>query len=279
MIPSMTGESLPSLSEREFELFRRLLYDSIGLHLPPPKKALVRGRLRKRLLHYQMGSYEEYYEFVLSPSGREEREVMVDLLTTHETNFFREPDHFTYLTEAILKPRLNSAERHRTYRIWSAAVSSGEEAYTLAMVVHDTLREAPWEIFGTDVSVQAVETARQALYPLPRSREIPPVYLQRYCLKGVRSMEGSFLISDRLRNRVHFQVENLLEGTSLPGNFHSIFLRNVMIYFDFKVKREVVDRIRQRMEPGGYLFVGHSESLNNLSKDLKGIRQGIYQKQ
>ena len=202
----------------------------------------------------------------------EEMQVMVDLLTTNETYFFREPGHFHFLRDEILKPRRSAAP----FRVWSAACSSGEEVYTLAMLLDDTLSNSPWEVVGSDISTQVLATAERGHYWLERTRGLPDAYLRKYCLRGVRSQEGSFLIAPELRSHTRFMQINL--NTTLPdiGRFHVVFLRNVMIYFDNDTKRQVVARIVQKLHPGGYLIVGHSESLNGINNTVQLVRPTIY---
>ncbi len=261
-----------TLSDQEFAHFQRFIHGIAGINLAPIKKSLVAGRLAKRLRHHGLSSFGDYYR--LLSSEQEERQIAVDLLTTNETHFFREPRHFDLLRNHILP----SHPRSRPFRVWSAACSSGEEVYTLAMVLADTLREAPWEVQGSDISTRMLAQAESGLYPMERAAELSEDLLRRFCLKGVGSQEGRFLISPQLRARVQFAYINLTAPLPSTGIFDAIFLRNVMIYFQPETKRQVVERLLSRLRPGGWLFVGHSESLNGLADGVEGVAPAVYKK-
>lgn len=268
--------SIVQISDIEFEKFKSLIYDLAGITLSTGKKALVVSRLTKRLRHFQFESFGQYYRHVTNAENRAELQVMIDLLTTNETYFFREPKHFDFLKEKL------KAEANRSwttpYRVWSAAASTGEEGYTLAMLLKDVLGEAPWQVLGTDISTRVLEAARRGLYSRERAQGIPPEYLARFCLKGVRSQEGMLLIDKSLKANVEFKQMNLLEPSSGVGQFDAIFLRNVMIYFDTETKTKIVTKLSQHLKPKGYFFVGHSESLNGIYNGFKNIVPSVYQK-
>jgi len=265
----------PAITDQEFSLFQRLIYKIAGINLADSKKVLLVGRLQKRLRHHNLDTFTQYYRMLASGQHPDELQTMVDLLTTNETYFFREPKHFDFLIEEILRPRRNPG----TFRILSAASSTGEEAYTMAMVLAENLKNSPWEVVGTDISTQVLEKARRGHYPLERNEGIPPDYLRKYCLKGVRSQEGTFLMAAELRQRVSFHHLNLtLPVQQNLGIFEVIFLRNVMIYFDTDTKRKVIDNLLPLLAPGGYLIIGHSETLNGISDGLVALRPTIYQK-
>ena len=263
------------ITDQEFALYQKLIYKIAGIHLTDAKKVLLVGRLRKRLLHHQLASFGEYYRLVSSPAQAAELQVMVDLLTTNETYFFREPKHFAFLRDVIL-PARTPGER---FRVWSAASSSGEEAYTIAMLLSEHLPGGNWEVFGSDLSTQVLERARAAVYPLERAEGIPPAYLAKYCLKGVRSQAGTLLMSTQLRKNVSFRQINLKQPMEARlGDFDVIFLRNVMIYFDLETKQLVVNNLLPRLKPGGWFIVGHSESLNGIASVLQPVQPTIYRK-
>ncbi len=263
------------ISDEEFEGFRRFIYDYAGISLLPQKRHMVATRLLKRLHHYGLESYGAYYRLVTQSRGgevqTEERQLLVDLLTTNETYFFREPVHFDLLRERVLP-----GFRGQSFRAWSAACSSGEEVYTLAMVCAEVLGQGDWEILGSDISRRVLEAAQTALYPLERARGIPPKLLGKYCLKGVRSHEGYLTIDPRLRRRVRFRAINLKAPLTDKGKFDVIFLRNVLIYFDVPTKREVVTRVAGALRPGGYLFTSHVESLHGICERLHMVRPSVF---
>lgn len=266
--------NLPQLKDAEFSKFKSWLYGATGINLTSAKKALVAGRLQKRITHYQLKSYGEYFDLIMSKTATVELQMAIDLLTTNETYFFREPKHFDFLRQNIL-PHIVPA---RPFRIWSAASSSGEEAYSIAMTLADQLTTTQWEVFGSDISIQVLQIANNAHYPMTRASNIPKHLLSEYCLKGVGNQDGTFLISRDLRNRVSFAQINLNEALPNVGEFDVIFLRNVMIYFDQETKRKVVARMLPKLKSGGYFFVSHSESLNGVTDALKVILPSVYRK-
>lgn len=261
-----------TLSDSEFSLFQKMIYDVAGIHLTDVKKTLVSGRLAKRVKHLGLDSYGDYFQLLRKP-GSNELQIAVDLLTTNETFFFREKKHFDFLRDKVL-PDWDGRMR----RLWSAASSSGEEAYTLAMVMAEHARHDSWEIVGTDISSRVVEKAQRGHYPLERADNIPRHLLSRYCLKGVGSQEGTFIINDGLRSRTRFCHANLKADLTSLGSFDVIFLRNVMIYFDMPTKQQIVARLIMQLKPGGYMMVGHSESLNGVSRALTPVAPSIYRK-
>lgn len=262
------------LNSDEFNWISRFLNERTGIQLKDGKQAMVMGRLEKRLRKHNYQSYGEYFRS-LSQSGNEvELRLAVDLLTTNETYFFREPQHFDYFCSQILPkhPLL------KPMRVWSAACSSGEEAYTLALLLAEYFPSNPWEIIGTDISSRVLEKARDGLYPLPASEYIPPGLLKKYCLKGVDDYDGFLLIDPMIRKRVKFEHANLIGELPDLGMFDVIFLRNVMIYFEQDTKQRVLDRLQRYLLPGGHFIISHTESLNGFKTPLKMIKPSIYQK-
>ncbi len=251
-----------ALRDAEFAQFQQMIKRHAGIALSPAKKALVAGRLARRLQHLGLPSFGAYYR--LLDERPDERQVAIDLLTTNETHFFREMRHFDVLRDTVLAERAPG----RALRAWSAAASSGQEAYSIAMVLAARLGDAPWEVFGSDISRRVLEHARTARYDIAQAREIPPAHLRACCLRGVGSEAGSFVIAPEIARRVRFAPVNLVEPLPDVGDFDVIFLRNVMIYFDAPTKRAVVERLAARLRPRGWFFVGHSESLNGVADGL-----------
>jgi chemotaxis protein methyltransferase CheR len=262
------------LQEKEFAQFRDLIYRIAGISMSPAKKPLVTSRLAKRLRHYGLSSYGDYFQIITADTGKTELQMAVDLLTTNETHFFREPKHFDFLRQHII-PLRNPG---KPLRIWSAACSTGEEPYSIAMQLDEVLGNAPWEIVASDLSTIVLEKARAGLYPLERMLEIPQYYLSNYCLKGTGTQEGTLLIERKLRERVQFMHYNLTEAPPKLGEFDVIFLRNVMIYFDQDTKRQVVSRLLSLLRPSGYILVGHSETLNGISEDVRLVQPAVYRR-
>lgn len=262
------------ITDAEFGQFQRFIFNAAGISMADAKKALVTGRLGKRVAAHGLNSFGEYFKLISGGQHPEEVQMAVDLLTTNETYFFREIKHFEFMRAQAIAAR----SRPTPYRVWSAASSSGEEAYSMAMVLMDCMQTTPWEILGTDISTRVLDGARRALYSLERGRHIPPDYLRRYCRKGSGPYDGHLLVDRMLRNKVMFRHLNL--NTALPqlGQFDLVFLRNVMIYFNNETKREVVARVISTLKPGGYFCIGHSESLNDISTAVQMVAPSIYQK-
>ncbi|WP_407309145.1 CheR family methyltransferase [Pseudomonas sp. nanlin1] len=263
------------LNDSEFQQFQEWLHRTAGISLSAAKKPLVAGRLFKRLRHHQLSSYGDYFRLIMGSSGAAELQVALDMLTTNETYFFREPKHFDFLRDKVLP----TAAVGRSFRVWSAACSSGEEPYSLAMTLADGLPSGtPWEIVASDISTQVLAQARSGHYPMARSRNLPHEQLVRHCLKGIGRQEGTFLVEKALRDRMQFLQVNLNESLPNLGEFNVIFLRNVMIYFDMQTKRQVVARMLPLLKPGGHLIVSHSESLNGVCESLQLVVPSIYRK-
>lgn len=270
------ADSAYEITDTEFQYLSKLLYDIAGIVLNDSKKALLTGRLAKRLKALGLGTYTQYLKYLKDGAHEEELQFMVDLLTTNETYFFREPQHFDYLKQVIIP----AIKHGQTFRVWSAAASIGAEAYTIAMVLADRLGEAgAWEILGTDISNSVLEQARRGHYRMAEAAKIPPEYLKKYCLKGVREQEGTFIVDKKLRQHVHFEQMNLnVENLRKPGEFDVIFLRNVLIYFDIPTKKRVVENLIPCLKMGGYLIIGHSETLNGVTNALPQVQPTVYRR-
>ncbi|MET0535193.1 MAG: protein-glutamate O-methyltransferase [Steroidobacter sp.] len=263
-----------SINDREFAAIRELAYRLAGISMGPGKKALIESRWRKRLKALGLGSYREYVQLIGRPDRREELQTAIDLLTTNETYFFREPRHFDHLRDQILKRRAPGVK----IRIWSAACSSGEEPYSIAMLLADVLGNVEWEVMASDLSTTVLAKARAGHFPMTRAQGVPEQYLRDHCLKGTGPQQGTMLIAPGLRKRVQFMHLNLLETPPQLGPFQVIFLRNVMIYFDLDTKRKVIANLLPQLAPGGFLYVGHSETLNGVVDNLDQVSAAIYRK-
>lgn len=262
------------ISNEEFFRIRDYLQKELGIQLGLSKKQMVASRLAKRIRHYHLSSYGDYFQQSIDGTLGNECQVMLDLLTTNETYLFREPAHFEFLHEGILA----NWKRGQLFRAWSAASSSGEEAYSMAMVADDLLGQTAWEIVGSDVSTQILIKARKGQYSLVRTEYTPKAYLQKYCRKGVRSQSGTLLIDKHLRQRVQFWHINLNSVLPDVGQFDVIFLRNVLIYFDAPTRQEIVKRLLSRLRSGGYFFVSHTETITGISNQLEIVAPSVYRK-
>lgn len=262
------------ITDREFQQFQRFIFDAAGITLAASKKALVTSRLSKRLAARSVASFGEYFNLLANSQDPIESQIAVDLLTTNETYFFREPRHFEVLqaSMAARKPR------DGTPRIWSAACSSGEEVYSIAMLLGSIPNLAGFDVMGSDLSTRVLESARRGLYPQSRTTQIPPALRQRFCLRGVGEFDGMVLVDPALRKRVSFRQINLNVALPSLGQFDCVFLRNVMIYFNQETKRQVVERVVGALKPGGLLFIGHSESLNQIYDEVEQLQPSVYRK-
>jgi chemotaxis protein methyltransferase CheR len=266
--------SPPLITDQEFGQFQRFIFDAAGITLSSSKKALVSGRLAKRLAYYKLDSYSAYFQLLGSRQKPEEVQTAIDLLTTNETYFFREPAHFDFLRARALE----AVGRGQPFRVWSAASSTGEEAYSIAMVLADSLGSTQWEVFGSDISSSVLIGARSGHYSMQRTDNIPSAYLSRFCLKGSGTHQGTLLIDRTLRSKVRFSQVNLNDTLPEIGLFDVIFLRNVMIYFSDDTKRDVVARVLLKLKPGGHFCIGHSESLNDITTAVETLSPSIYRK-
>lgn len=270
---TMTTTARP-LSDSEFSRFQYFILHAAGITLSASKKQLVSGRLAKRVAQHGCANYGEYLDLIAGPSSSGETQIAIDLLTTNETYFFREPKHFELLRELAAAARA----KRQALRVWSAACSSGEEVYSIAMVLDDCLGPGQWEVLGTDISTRVLQRARTGHYPTERTQHIPLNYLKKYCLRGMDSQQGTLLVDRSLRDRVRFAQVNLNGALPQLGSFDVVFLRNVMIYFSADTKRAVVARVLSTLKPGGHFCIGHSESLNDISTEVEALSPSIYRK-
>lgn len=268
-----TGTYSPVLQPDEFNWICRFLYQRTGILLAEGKQAMVASRLEKRLRKLGLHSYFDYFQ-QLDKVGQElETETAIDLLTTNETYFFREERHFEFLRRQVLSRQANG----QALRAWSAASSSGEEAYTLAMLLAECRPDGQWEVIGSDISRRMLAKATQGLYPLRAARNIPRPMLKKYCLRGRGEYADFLLIDTALRRRVSFQYINLMQPLPDLGLFDVIMLRNVMIYFDLSTKQQVIDRLQTQLRPGGHFIISHTENMNGLKHGLRLVSPSIYQ--
>ncbi|RCK79097.1 MAG: Chemotaxis protein methyltransferase CheR [Candidatus Ozemobacter sibiricus] len=276
---------LTEMSPAEFRRMSEFIYQRWGIHLPPSKKALLEGRLRKRLHQLRLPGFKEYCQYLFSPEGmaREALE-MVDLVTTNKTEFLREPDHFEYLTATVL-PTLAADQTGGTgdrFLVWSAGCSSGEEPYTLAMVLSEFAASHPhfrFRILATDISARMLAIARDGIYPEERIAPVPLEWRRRYLMRSKDPARRVVRFTPEIRARITFQRLNLMEvGTQVRETFQIIFCRNVIIYFDRFTQEKLLREFYRRLPPGGYLFLGHSETLTGLDIPLLNVAPTVYRK-
>jgi chemotaxis protein methyltransferase CheR len=260
------------LSPHAFEAVTDLFHQVSGIRLSDAKQALVAGRLQKLAQQRGLSDVNDYVELLLRERDEAELVKVIDKLTTNETYFFREPEHFRHLEQLVAARPPGSAP----LRVWSAASSTGEEAYSIAMLLGNAMGLNGWEIVGTDLSTQVVESAQRGLYPLERAENVRQADLKRWCLRGQGDYEGQLLIHRDLRARVRFLGANLTRALPDIGQFDVIFLRNVLIYFDNPGKAAIVRNVITRLKPDGVLYTGHAESIINLGLPVKPVSTAVY---
>ena len=272
------AERIPAITEREFALFQELIQKESGIYLAPAKKALLVGRLSKRLRALELPSFEEYYRRIVTEDDRAERIEMLDCVSTNETHFFREPRQFEFLERQVIP-----AWKRRgpgPLRIWSAGCSTGEEPFSLAMLLRHHFPPCSGrriEILGTDISTRVLARAQAAVWPIERAREIPLSYRRAFMLRGTASQEGRMKAGPELCEIVRFERLNLNdERYPVRGPFDLIFCRNVLIYFPAETKRRVIHRLLDALAPDGLLFLGHAESLNALTDRVATVVPTVY---
>jgi chemotaxis protein methyltransferase CheR len=254
----------PQLGEAEFEFIRHVVFENAGIALGPNKRQLVQGRLARRLRELQLPSYEAYCDH-LREAGPEELVGLINAITTNVTAFFRENHHFDALASYMLPEALQRNRHSRRVRIWSAGCSSGEEAYSIAMVAREALPSGQkWDlkILATDIDSDMVATAQRGVYPLERLAAVSETRLRRHFRKGVREHAGTAKVAPEVAQLVTFRTLNLMHAWPMRGPFDIVFCRNVMIYFDQATRERLVERFADMIVPDGYLCLGHSESIH-----------------
>jgi chemotaxis protein methyltransferase CheR len=275
--PGFPG-ALGVVSDRDFARYQALINREAGIWLAPVKKALLVGRLARRLRELGLDSYGDYFERVVEDEA--ERIRMLDAICTNETHFFREPRHFEFLSDRVFPAWRDEAEagrRPRRVRVWSAACSTGEEPYSLAMSLLEALPGWDLEILATDLSTKVLARAEAGVWPIEKAKEIPEAHLKAYMLKGYGSQEGLMKAGPELRGIVRFARLNLNGDAYPPAHaFDLVFCRNVLIYFDRDTKLKVIGRLLERLQPAGYLFLGHAESLGGFATGVKAVLPTVY---
>lgn len=264
------------LNEEHFRKISEIVYRSSGINLKKGKEALVRARLAKRLRARGIFNVQAYLDYIESVEGSHEQALFIDVMTTNKTSFFREAEHFNYLRDQIL-PELKS----RRLRFWSAACSSGEEPYTLAIWLRENMADIDNRdvlILATDLSRRMLEKARLAVYPAEALQSLPSTQFKKYFSELNAQQERSYRVDESIRKLVRLAWLNLLEPWPMKGPFNVIFCRNVMIYFDRPTQQRLIQRFYELLEPGGYLFVGHSEGLSSISHQFRYMRPATYRK-
>jgi chemotaxis protein methyltransferase CheR len=266
------------VSDHDFARFQALIHREAGIWLAPVKKALLVGRLSRRLRDLGLTSFGDYYERVVEDEV--ERVRMLDAICTNETHFFREPRHFDFLAERVFprwREEADAGRRPRRARVWSAACSTGEEPYSLAMSLLAAFPSG-WdlEVLASDLSTKVLARAGDAVWPIEKAKEIPEAYRKAYMLRGYGTQEGLMKAGPEIREIVKLARVNLVGEPWPAGPFDLIFCRNVLIYFDRPTKARVVERLLERLDPRGFLFLGHAESLGGLAGGARSVVATVY---
>lgn len=272
------------LSKREFDLFRKLVYEKSGINLNNGKLELVRTRLSKRLRQLDIPTFKEYYRLVSQHPDHSEIVHMLDAISTNQTSFFRESNHFTFLNQIALPRLLEEKEKKsdRAFRIWSAGCSSGEEPYSIAITMMEFLKNYPAyeiKILATDLSIQVLNKAAMGIYEKDRLKDIPSLMVKQYFRRGENKWKGFCKVKPELSKIIQFKRFNLMENNfSFSSSFDIIFCRNVMIYFDKKTQEQLVSKYYSVLKPGCYFFIGHSESLTGINHKFHYVKPTVYMK-
>ncbi|HOJ98727.1 MAG TPA: CheR family methyltransferase [Termitinemataceae bacterium] len=269
------------MTKEEFRILSSFVEKELGIRMPPAKKIMLESRLYKRLRLHQFTSYGEYIDFVFSEEGKQkELPHMIDAVTTNKTDFFREADHFDVLLQNCL-PELCENLR-RPLRVWSAGCATGEEPYTIAIVMEEYRRSSPafsYEIVASDISNRAIEQAIEGIYEAERIDFLPYEYKKRYFLKSKDPSQALVRVKKELREKVRFERLNLMEQRyPWKAYFDIVFCRNVIIYFERKVQEDILKKICETLVPGGFLFLGHSETITGFDLPLVALFPTVYQK-
>ncbi len=269
------------ISKRNFDQLARFIYDYSGIKMPPTKLTMLEGRLRRRLRATGISSFDDYCDYLFKHDGLEQEKVyLIDAVTTNKTDFFREPNHFSYLRDHAL-PKLAGRDLRRL-RIWSSACSTGAEPYTIAMVVDDILGESSkldYTILATDLSTEVLQTARRGIYTSDMVAPVPPDMRARYVMTAIDASRRDVRIHPNLRSRVGFARLNLMDQNYGIGDpMHIVFCRNVLIYFDKPTQHRVLTRLVDCLIPGGYLFIGHSETVTGFDLPIRQVANTVFEK-
>ncbi len=292
MFTALSGVNTPlvmenqSLSPQMFLKVASFIQDNYGIKMPPSKKRMLNGRLQKRMRQVGVASLDRYVDFVFSPQGRNTELVhMVDAITTTKTDFFREANHFETLTGRIIPLLLGNRRKQgdQTVRIWSAACSSGEEPYTLAMTLRehsDRHRSLPFSILASDISTKVLKKAGSGIYAEERVSDVPLSLRKKYLLRSKGDSRSLVQFKPLIRNAITFRRINLMDDAfGIGEKMDIIFCRNVLIYFSKEDQAALMHRFAKQLAPGGFLFIGHSESLSGMDVPFNHFLPTIYQKQ
>jgi chemotaxis protein methyltransferase CheR len=272
------------MRDSDYQFIRELVYQHSRINLGPDKRELVSARLGKRLRATNITSISDYCRYLQQKESDDELSHLIDAISTNHTFFFREPQHFEFLREMVVPEmtKRRAAVSWPSFNVWSAACSSGEEPYSIAIALTEIFGRVPswsWRVEATDISHRVLQRARVAVYREEAVAQVPASQLRAHFQKGFGPQDGNYRVKPHVQDGVTFRQLNLLEGGfPFTEPFHLIFCRNVMIYFDRPTQEELVKKLSRQLVPGGYLFVGHSESLSGINHGLETIKPAVYRR-
>ena len=270
------------LEDSDFARLSGYITTELGIKMPDVKKTMLQCRLQKRLNDLEKNTFKEYLDFVFSKEGHAEKVVMTDIITTNKTDFYREPVHFNFMSEQIIPEYLEKPGKN-ILKVWSAGCSSGEEPYTIAIIlseVREKNRDFDFQILATDISTRMLHKGETAVYAEERVATVPENLKRKYFLKSRQESNKTVRVVPDLRSRVAFGKLNFMDDDyPVKETFDIIFCRNVLIYFDSKTQEAVINKLCRKLKPGGYFFLGHSESITNYNVPLRQIKSTIFKKQ
>ncbi|WP_066630239.1 CheR family methyltransferase [Labilibacter marinus] len=271
------------LSEKDFEAFSNFIYSEFGIKMPPVKRVMLQGRLLKRIRQLNMKTYSEYKDYLFSSEGQKEEIFnFLNVVTTNKTDFFREPVHFDFLKSSVL-PEYSNKGINEPFKIWSAGCSSGEELYTISMTLNEYKaehRSFSFSMLGTDISQNVLTKAAKGIYASSKVDIVPLELKKKYLLKSKDKENPTIKVRPELQSNLRLKYLNLMDSSysNINETFDVVFCRNVLIYFDRKTQESVINKLSMHLKPGGYFFIGHSESLTGMDVPLEHIKPTIFRK-
>jgi len=283
VVVPVVSEHEESISNADFGRLRSLIYEQSGISLNVEKKTMLELRIKRRVLALNLNSFVEYCEYLFGPRGQKQEIVhLIDVVSTNKTDFFREPDHFEYLVQKAVPELMSRNESGRPLLVWSAGCSTGEEPYTLAMVLHEHALARPgfrFQVLATDISTTVLAKAGKGVFKSDVVRPVPAELRRKYFMRSRDPNAEILRVVPELRQLVEFRRLNFMDGDfGLSQKVDVVFCRNVIIYFDRPTQKRIMHKLANQLVPGGYAFVGHSETLHDMDLPLVAVAPSLYRK-